>query len=110
MDRMACANLPTFPLQLLVQRHPDWKNHPVVVVDKDKPQGVILWVNKRAARFSILSGMRYTKGLSLAPDLRAGEISGSEIREHIDSLTERLRFFTPDVEPSYHEPGVFWLT
>lgn len=109
MDRMACVSLPAFPLQLLVQRHPDWKSHPLAVVDKDKPQGVILWVNKRAARASILSGMRYAKGLSLAPDLRAGEVSNSEIQNHIDTLTERLRFFTPDVEPSYHEPGVFWL-
>jgi protein ImuB len=109
MDRMACVNLPAFPLQLLVQRHPDWQNHPVVVVDKDKPQGVILWINKLARRSSILPGMRYAKGLSLAPDLRAGEVSGSEIQEHIDRLTERLRFFTPDVEPSHYMPGVFWL-
>ena len=109
MDRMACVNLPAFPLQLLIQRHPDWKTHPVVVVDKDKPQGIILWINKRASRSSIMSGMCYTKALSLTPNLRAGEVSGSEIQKHIDRLTERLRFFTPDVEPSYHEPGVFWL-
>jgi protein ImuB len=106
---MACVNLPAFPLQLLVQRHPEWKDRPVVVVDKDKPQGVITWVNERAARLAILPGMRYAKGLSLAPGLRAGEVSGTEIQKHIDGLTERLRFFTPDVEPSRDEPGVFWL-
>jgi protein ImuB len=109
MDRMACVNLPAFPLQLLIQRHPDWQNHPVAVVDKDKPQGVILWVNKQARRSAILPGMRYAKGLSLAPDLRAGVVSDSDIERHIDGLTERLRFFTPDVEPSKKEPGVFWL-
>ncbi len=109
MDRMACVNLPAFPLQLLIQRHPDWKTQPVVVVDKDKPRGIILWVNKRASRSSIMSGMCYAKALSLTPDLRAGEVSGSEIQKHIEGLTERLRFFTPDVEPSEHEPGVFWL-
>ena len=90
MDRMACVNLPAFPLQLLVQRHPDWKTHPVVVVDKDKPQGVILWVNKHAARLSILPGMRYAKGLSLAPDLRAGVVSEVDIAKQIDDLNERF--------------------
>lgn len=109
MDRMACVNLPAFPLQLLVHQHPDWKSHPVAVVDRDKPQGVILWVSKGAARLSILPGMRYAKGLSLAPDLRAGTVPDAEIEKHIGDLTERLRFFTPDVEPSQKEPGVFWL-
>ena len=109
MDRMACVNLPAFPLQLLIQRHPEWKNHAAVIVDKDKPQGTILWVNKHASRHSILPGMRYAKGLSLAPDLRAGEVSDAEIQKHIANLTKRLRFFTPDVEPSKKEPGVFWL-
>jgi protein ImuB len=107
---MACVNLNAFPLQLLVQRHPGWKNHPVAVVDKDKPQGVILWVNRSARRSAILTGMRYAKGLSLAPDLRAGVVSDSDIQKHIDDLTERLRFFTPDVEASKSEPGIFYLS
>ncbi|MEE9270947.1 MAG: DNA polymerase Y family protein [Candidatus Krumholzibacteria bacterium] len=106
---MACVNLPAFPLQLLIRRHPDWKTLPAAVVDKDTPQGVILWVNSRATRYRILPGMRYAKGLSLSPDLRAGVIAAPEIEKHITALTERLRFFTPDVEPSQHAPGIFWL-
>ncbi|MDH3217535.1 MAG: DNA polymerase Y family protein, partial [Candidatus Krumholzibacteria bacterium] len=109
MDRMACVNLPAFPLQLLIQRHADWTKLPVAVVDKDKPQGIILWVNKRAQRSCILPGMRYAKGLSLSPDLRAGVVSQADIQTQIDTLTERLRFFTPDVEPSKDQPGIFWL-
>ena len=42
---MACVELPAFPLQLLLKRHPEWVGRPVAVVDRDKPQGVILWVS-----------------------------------------------------------------
>jgi protein ImuB len=109
MERMACVNLPAFPLQLLLRLHPDWTDHPVAVVDKDTPQGVILWVNKLARRHRILPGMRYAKGLSLATELRAGAVRDTDIDTHVSALTERLRFFTPHVEPSKTEPGVFWL-
>ena len=71
MDRMACVDLPAFPLQLLLRRHPDWREHPVAVVDCDKPQGKILWVNERARAQRILPGMRYAAALSLAARLRA---------------------------------------
>lgn len=109
MDRMACVNLPAFPLQLLMQHHTDWRERPVAVVDQDKPQGIVLWVNEQAARRAVLPGMRYAKGLSLAPDLRAGVVPEPDIARHVDELTVTLRFFTPDVEPSKKEPGVFWL-
>ena len=33
MDRMACIDLPAFPLQLLLQKQLDWRAHPVAVVD-----------------------------------------------------------------------------
>jgi protein ImuB len=106
---MACINLPAFPLQLLVKRNPDWKDLPAAVVDKDTPQGTILWVNKRALRDRILPGMRYAKGLSLNADLRAGIVSEEEVEKQISHLIELFRFYTPDVEPSRHEAGVFWL-
>jgi recombination protein RecA len=95
--------------QLLVKRHPEWKDVPAVVVEKDKPQGVILWVNKQALRRRILPGLRYAKGLSLSSDLRAGVVSNGEIEDHITQLAELFRFYTPHVEPSTREPGVFWL-
>lgn len=109
MDRMACVDLPAFPLQLLVNKHPDWKELPVAVVDRDKPTGVILWVNEAARRFHILPGLHYAAGLSLSPELRAGEVSEDSINEAVAHIIERLRFFTPGVEPSPNEPGVLWL-
>jgi len=109
VDRIACVNLPEFPLQLLLRQHPEWHAYPTAVVDRDKAQGVILWVNERARRVRILPGMRYAAGLSLSTQLRAGEVPQSDVDECVATITERLRFYTADVEPSPDEPGIFWL-
>src|SRR5690348_15413835 len=79
VDRLACVDLPAFPLQLLCRRNPAWAQHPVVVVEEDAPQGRILWVNEKARAARILPGHRYAHGLSLARDLRAGVVSEREI-------------------------------
>ena len=109
MDRPACIDLPALPLQLLLREHPAWRRHPAVVVDEDRPQGKILWVNERARAVRILPGMRYAAGLSLAGGLRAAEVAERTIQEAIENLAGRLRRHTPGVEPSRDEPGVFWL-
>lgn len=109
MERIACVNLSEFPLQILLRRRPEWRPHPTVVVDRDHAQGIVLWVDERARERRILPGMRYASALSLTNALRAGVVPESEIRETIDALSGKLRFYTPEVEPSAHEPGVFWL-
>ena len=109
MDRMACVELPAFPLQLLLKRHPDWAGRPVAVVDRDKPQGTILWVNEHARACRIRTGMRYGAGLSLARTLHAGEVPPAEVDQGVAALADRLRRFSPEVEPSPDEPGIFWL-
>jgi protein ImuB len=106
---IACVDVPAFPLQLLAKREPEWLEHPMAVVDHDKPQGRILWVNERARSMRILPGMRYAAGLSLSRELRAAVVDSHEVAEHVGDITERLRFYTPEVEPSECEPGVFWL-
>jgi protein ImuB len=107
--RLACADLPAFPLQLLLRRHPDWAGHPAAVVAEDKPQGLILWVNEAARQQGVLPGLRYAAAFSLASTLRAGEVALAESEKAIADLTQRLLRFTPEVEPSAQEPGVFWL-
>jgi protein ImuB len=47
--------------------------------------------------------------LSLASDLRAGTVPTSEIAKGVQLLTDRLRRYTPEVEPGPETPGVFWL-
>ena len=106
---IACLVLPEFPLQLLLCRQPSWREHAVAVVDRDAAQGIILWSNEKARAHRVLPGMRYAAALSLLPDLRASEVAAGEVAAGIESLTQALRFYTPDVEPSRAEPGVFWL-
>jgi len=109
VDRTACVDLPAFPLQLLLERCPEWRDRPVAVVDQDRPQGKILWVNERARAFRILPGMRYAAALSLAGDLRAAVVPRQQVDRAVGLLCRRLRYFTPHVEPAAGEPGVFWL-
>ena len=52
---------------------------------------------------------RYAAALSLEPNLHAGEVPTTDIHPAIAVLTDALRFYTPDVEPSNEEPGIFWL-
>jgi protein ImuB len=109
VDRTACIDLPAFPLQLLLRKHPDWRLHPAAIVEADTPQGTILWINEKARAAGIATGMRYAAGLSLAAGLRAAVVGASEIDDEIAQLAELLRRFTPFVEPGEDEPGVFWL-
>jgi protein ImuB len=53
--------------------------------------------------------MRFGSALSLARDLRAAVVPRTEIERAVARLASRMRRFTPHVEPSVEEPGVFWL-
>jgi protein ImuB len=107
--RLACVDIPALPLQLLGRRHPEWVGLPVAVVAEESPQARLLWVNECARRLRILPGMRYTTALSLSGELRAGVVRPDEIAGAVRQITERLRNFSPHIEPSAEESGVFWL-
>ena len=109
MDRMACVDVPALPLQLLMRRHPAWAAQPAAVVARDQPQGVVEWVNGPARRAGVLPGMSYATGLSLAGGLRAAEVPPGDVAAGVDAIAGLLRRFTPGVEPSAAQPGVFWL-
>ena len=106
---MACVDIRALPLQLLVRDHPDWERRPVVVVDRDKALGLILWANDEAYAHRIFPGMRYAAGLALASELRGGAVADADIAAAVDEITQRLWTFSPHIEPSSHEAGVFWL-
>jgi protein ImuB len=109
LRRWACINVPALPLQLLLQRHPTWRHAPVAMVTEDRPQGAITWINAHARRVGLVPGLRYATGLSLAPTLYVGVLSSTEITTSVEALTAQLHGFTPHVEPSSTDPGLFWL-
>ncbi|MBN2307684.1 MAG: DNA polymerase Y family protein, partial [Candidatus Hydrogenedentes bacterium] len=97
------------PLQILLQRHPEWRALPAVVLDRDKSTGVVLWGNEHAQARRIRPGMPYAAALSLARRLRSGTVADAEIERAVAAITQRLCNFSPRVEPSTRERGVFWL-
>jgi protein ImuB len=108
-DRIACVDLPAFPLQLLLRRHADWRGEPAAVVAEDNPQAPLLWVNESARRVGILPGMRYATALAIDRHLRAAPVGEKRIAAATASLHRHLLRYSPRVEPARHEPGVFWL-
>lgn len=108
MERLACVNVPALPLQMALQDHPDWRRYPVAVVAEDRPHSPILWVNGRAKKSGIMPGLSYASGLSLLPDLRAAPLLLTHVVNTVEALAARLRAFSPEIEPSNDEPGVFW--
>jgi protein ImuB len=107
MDRLACVDLHALPLQLLLREHPEWASAPAVVVDEDKPQGTILWVNQKARARRILRGMRYSAGLSLDGTLRAATVTDAVMMRAQKQILRALRQYTPHIDAA--ETGIFVL-
>jgi protein ImuB len=106
---IACVDVPVLPLQLVWRAMPEWRQHPVVVVDEDRPQGLVLWACERARRSHVLPGMRYAHALSLAAGLYATVVPPERIAAATDEIAAALRRLSPSVEPAAEQPGTFWL-
>ncbi|MEE8396648.1 MAG: DNA polymerase Y family protein [bacterium] len=108
MDRLACVNVWALPLQLLLQRHPEHRGAPVAVTADDRVGSPILWANQEARRKGVRTGMRCAAAMALAGGLRTGVVSPEQVAAGVRLLTTCLQRFSPQVEPSPQEPGIFW--
>src|SRR5258708_39725355 len=95
MDRLACVNIAALPLQLLLQAEPAWRDQPAVVVEDDRPQALVLFLNARARRLGVRAGERYATARALTSDLRAGTISRARIDRGLHAPAGPLRRFSP---------------
>ncbi len=102
-----CLDLPALPLQLVWRKEPELRAQAVVVIDEDRPQGVVLWACERARSVGVLPGQRYAHALSLHRGLRARVVPAEVIEAAIVELRAALHVLSPQVEPG--EPGTFWL-
>ena len=63
---------------------------PAVVVERDHPQGRVLWTNKLARCSGVKEGIRYGAALSLEPQLQAGTVAQDYIEAFHHDLARRL--------------------
>lgn len=117
-EHVACVELSALPLQLLLLDHPSWREHPVAVVEADRPQAKLLWVNERARALRVLPGMRFAAARSLAPQLRASVVGADRIERAVADLFALLLDFSPRIELGHagsggkgeqDQPGTFWV-
>lgn len=111
--RVACVDVPALPLQLLWRRQPAWRAEPTVIVDEDRPQGVVQWACARARGCGVLPGHRYAHALGLVRELRAGVIPPEELAAAVDALARRLYQCSPEVtrgEDADGDLGTCWLS
>jgi protein ImuB len=108
-DRLACADLPAFPLQLVMGRYPEWRGLPVAVVSRETPQGEVLIASRLARKQGVFPGLRCAAAIGLSPELRTRAVSQAEIDEAKAGVIETLWAFSPRVEADQGNSGAFWL-
>ncbi|RDV39089.1 DNA polymerase Y family protein [Bradymonadaceae bacterium TMQ3] len=109
MDRWACINAADFALQVLLRTHPQWRQEPAALLDRDHPQGKLVGLNMAARQAGLHSGMRYGEALALLPALRAGTIAHEEVEAVADAIARVLCDYAPQVERHEEIAGLFWL-
>ncbi|MBT3181098.1 MAG: DNA polymerase Y family protein [Deltaproteobacteria bacterium] len=109
MVRMACVNIPSFSLQLLLHEEPGWMDFPVAVVNEEKPMGIILELNRKAKSAGIGTGMRFSAALAIEPELHAATVDEDIVSKGSAGILSSLLDCSPEVEPFPLNPGVFWI-
>ena len=109
MVQLACVEVPAFPLQIVLQRYPDWRSQPVAVITEERPQGKILWTNALARQQGIQPGMRFSTAITYAATLRTSVVTEEDLRHSSEAIAGLLQQFSPLVERARATPHTFWL-
>lgn len=109
MDRWACVNALSFPLQLLLIERPQWRDQPAAVVVDANPRSRVTHLNEAARQAGLEVGLRHQEALSLLPSLRAAAVDEQTIKEQTQEMASTLREMAPHIEGDEDRPGLFWL-
>jgi protein ImuB len=109
MDRLACLELPDFPLQLALRTCAHGRGEPVALIERDAPHALLLGANAAARAQGVQPGQRYAAALGNCARLRAHVFDAAELQCAQAELVRELQHFSPQVEPSAQEPGLFWI-
>jgi protein ImuB len=105
---LACVDLPAFPLQLAHRAEPALRAFPSVVIDEDRPNGLVQWACARARAAGVLPGQRYAQALASCKDLHARVMPPERIAAALEELRVALHACSPRVEVA-STPGTMWL-
>jgi protein ImuB len=106
---MACVDVPELPLQMLLRKHPSYRDAPAALVAEERPEAPLLCLNRHARAMRLHTGMRFGAAKSLVPELCAGAISALEVEECVAGLVKDLQTFSPHVERDPVSAGVFYV-
>src|SRR5262245_30420858 len=106
LRRIACVDVPELPLQMLLRKHPSYRDAPAALVAEERPEAPLLCLNRHARSMRLRTGMRFGAAKSLVPELCAGAISALEVEECVAGLVKDLQTFSPHVERDPVSAGV----
>jgi protein ImuB len=115
--RLACVELSSLALQLLLLREPAWRARPAAVIERDAAEAAVLALDERAWRAGVRPGQRYAAALALCRELAAGVVEPAEFARAADAVVGVLRRHSPRIESSAegspHASGIastaWWL-
>jgi len=109
MDRLACINVPSLPLQIALRRLGPGSAASVALVKDDRPSSAVLQLNRAARVQGLRSGMRYSEALAIVPDLQAALVSSHDLALARQDILETLANWSPESEACPFEQGSFWV-
>lgn len=109
MDRLACISLPSFALQVALQRAASRPTMPLAVVKDDRPTSLVVHLNRAARDQGLRTGMRYSEALALVCDLKAVTVSPELLDAVRQKIHETLLCWSPQVEACPFDSASFWV-
>lgn len=109
IPRLACVRVPELGLQRIEMDLSLGTEIPIAAVDRPGSTGRLVAVNPAAFRGGARVGARASAALGLCPALRLEAIDDAALADTVDAIAELLERFSPRVEASADEPGVFWI-
>ncbi len=109
MHRLACVDIPSPGLQILLQQKPEWKDDAVVLLDRDEANGRIVDLNAAALELGLGRGMLYGPALGIHRELKGAVLSSDILESRQKAILDCLLNFSPHVEHSWFQDGTYWL-
>ncbi len=107
MTRLACLEVPLFPLAARLRSEPDLREDPVIILQGKAHAARVVAASRRARRAGIRAGATLNQARALLPGLTIRPRDETSERAAREALFEVAESFSPRVEEE--EPGILYL-